>query len=113
MGVLAFAGRPSWGTLVAVLPPVLLGVYLLALAGRVCVILHADHLEVRGVFTRRRMYRRDIAARRLISQQHGHSALRLYSRNTGMFDLTLPAGLVTDADFDAWFEQPQPPTTTE
>jgi hypothetical protein len=112
MGVWLFAGEPSWKSLVAGgLPLCLLGAYCLALVARVRVILHADRLETHGVFIQRQMFRRDIAGRRLVQQGHV-TVLRLYSRS-GARDLTLPASLETDAAFDAWFERPQPPTTTE
>jgi hypothetical protein len=90
----------------------LLSVYLVAFATRVCVIQRSDHIEARWVFVRRRMYRRDIAARRLVTADRGQTALRLYSRS-GAGDLTLPANVKTDAAFEAWFEETQPPTTTE
>jgi len=50
------------------------------------------------------------AARTCVIDSHT-TALRLYSRS-GTSDLALPV-VVTDAEFEAWFERPQPPTTTE
>jgi len=110
--VAVFSGQPSWRLGALFLPLCLFSVYVMAFAARACAILHDDRLEARWAFTRRRMQRTDIGARRLVPVGHGQTALRLYSRS-GASDLTLPAGLVTDAEFDAWFEQPQPPTTTE
>jgi hypothetical protein len=102
------AGSSEAGAISVMLFTAAVGAYLLALPRRVCVILHEDRLELRSMFTRQHINRADIAARRLITLQHGQAVLRLYSQAPGGRDLTLPPGLETDPRFDEWFAAARP-----
>jgi hypothetical protein len=81
----------------------LLGSYVVASALRTCVVLHADAIELHGVFSMRRMAREDIAGRRLLPMQHGPPVIKLFPRFTQVRAQTLTQYLETDPAFDAWF----------
>jgi len=81
----------------------LMGVYLIAAAFRTCVTLASDAIEVREMFSTKRMSRDEIAGRRLLPQQYGPPLIRLVPRYTGGKSLTLIPYLKTDAAFEAWF----------
>jgi hypothetical protein len=81
----------------------LMGVYTMLGMLRTQVVLHADTIELHEVFTKRSLWRPDIAGRRLFPMQYGSPVIRLEPRSESLSrPMTMPQYLETDAAFDAW-----------
>lgn len=70
---------------------------------RTRVVLHADTIELQGTFSKRSLWRPDIAGRRLMSMQHGAPVIRLQPRSESLSRImVMPQYLQTDAVFEEW-----------
>jgi hypothetical protein len=81
----------------------LMGAYTMLDMLRTRVVLHADTIELHGAFSKRGLWRPDIAGRRLMPMQHGPPVIRLQPRSESLSRaMVMPQFLESDADFDAW-----------
>ena len=81
----------------------LFGVYIVLSTLRTRVVLNADSIELHGAFSKRNLWRPDIAARRLMPMQHGSPVIRFEPRSESLSRaLVLPQFLETDAAFADW-----------
>lgn len=89
--------------LVAALPLVLFGGFMLLGGLRSRVVLTVDAIESYGAIMVRRLARSDIKGRRLLRLQYGQTAVELVPREPGARPLRLSrSGMRTDAALDAW-----------
>jgi hypothetical protein len=81
----------------------LLGVFTMLGMLRTRVVLHAETIELHGVFSNRSLWRPDIAGRRLMPMQYGPPVIRLVPRaESPSRPIVMPQFLETDSAFEAW-----------
>ncbi len=81
----------------------LMGAYTVLEMLRTRVVLHAETIELQGAFSKRSLWRPDIAGRRLMPMQYGSPVIRLQPRSESLSRaMVMPQYLETDADFEAW-----------